>query len=231
MLNDVVVGDVRPALWALFVAVALVLLIASANVASLLLIRGEARRGELSVRIALGASRTGIVRQFLVESLMLGLVASVVGLLVAWWSLPALLALAPDRLPRVDVVQIDPSVVLFAAGIMLVTTMLAGLAPALSTQAGLMSPLRGSGRSVSGAPGGARALVVAQVALAVIVVAAATLVTRGLVSLQRIDVGVADDRLCSSSSRSHRSSARHRGTGSSSIGSARSCKRHPRSRP
>jgi predicted permease len=196
-LGDVVVGDARPAIWALFGAVAILLLIAGANVANLLLIRGESRRQELAVRGALGASRARIMGLFLVESLLLGLAASVLGVLVAWWSLPALLTLAPDRLPRVDSVQIDPSVVVFALGLTLVTTILVGLAPALSMQAELMSPLRGGGRGVTGAVArrGRRALVVAQVALAVIVVAAATLVTRGLVSLQQIDIGVAHDRL------------------------------------
>ena len=196
-LDDVVVGDVRPAMWALFVAVALVLLIASANVANLLLIRGEGRRSELALRMALGASHGRIRRQFLVESLLLGLAASVAGLLVAWWSLPALVALAPDRLPRVDSVQIDASVVVFALGVTLLTTMLAGLVPALSLQADLISSLRSGGRGVTGAVArrGRRALVVAQVALAVMVVAAATLVTRGLVGLQQIDIGVADDQL------------------------------------
>ena len=196
-LDDVVIGDVQPALWALFVAVAMVLLIASANVANLLLIRGEGRRLELALRRALGASRARIMRPLLIESLLLGLAASVVGVLVAWWSLPALLALVPDRLPRVDSVQIDASVIVFALGMALVTTTLAGLLPAVSMGPDLESPLRGGGRGVTGAVArrGRRALVVAQVALAVIVVAAATLVARGLVGLQQIDVGVADDRL------------------------------------
>lgn len=200
LLHDVVVGDNRPALRALFVAVALVWLIGTLNVANLMLIRGEARRSELAVRRALGASDATILGQFLAESVLLGLVASLAGLFLARWSLPALLALAADRLPRVDSIQVDTSVILFAAALTLVTTILVGLVPALSVRADLMSLLRGTGRGVGGLGGrvsrrGRQALVVAQVALAVMVVAAAGLVMDGLVRLQQVDTGVADGRL------------------------------------
>ena len=196
-LHEVMVGDIRPAMLALFAAVSLVLVIASANVANLLLLRGETRRSELAVRRALGASRTATVRQFFLESLALGLGASGVGLLVAHWSLPGLLARAPDQLPRVEWVGIDATVVFFAAVMTLVTTGVAALAPALAVGGNAMSELRGAGRGVTGSVTrrGRQILVVAQVSLAVMIVAAAGVVIQSLLRLQQVETGVADDRL------------------------------------
>ena len=105
--EDVVVGDVKPAMLVLFAAVGLVLLIASANVANLLLLRGEDRRSELAVRAALGATHARIASQFLAESLLLALAAGLVGLAVTNAVLPALVAFIPGGLPRVDSVRID----------------------------------------------------------------------------------------------------------------------------
>ena len=110
---DVVVGDVRSAVVALTAAVALVLLIASANVANLLLMRSEIRRAELAMREALGAGRGRIVRQLLAESLLLTAAATAVGLVVTWWSVQGLLTLLPEGLPRVESVRIDATVVVF----------------------------------------------------------------------------------------------------------------------
>ena len=163
----------------------------------MLLLRGETRRSELAVRRALGASRTATVRQFFLESLALGLGASGVGLLVAHWSLPGLLARAPDQLPRVEWVGIDATVVFFAAVMTLVTTGVAALAPALAVGGNAMSELRGAGRGVTGSVTrrGRHILVVAQVALAVMIVAAAGVVIQSLLRLQQVETGVADDRL------------------------------------
>jgi len=196
--EDVVVGGVRTPMLALFGAVGLVLLIASANVANLLLMRSEARRGELAVRAALGAGRGRIVRQLLVESLLLALAAGAAGFAVGWWSLQVLITLVPDRLPRVESVHTDAIVVLFTITIAFVTALLAGLAPALSSmRADLVSHLRSGGRGVTGSAArhGRRTLVVAQVALAVTVVAAAGLLIRSVLRLQSVDIGLAADRL------------------------------------
>jgi predicted permease len=196
--EDAVVGDVRTALVALSGAVGLVLLLASANAANLLLMRGEARREELAVRAALGAGRGRIVRQLLVESLMLALGAGAAGLLVTWWSLQALITLVPGGLTRVESVRMDATVVMFTIAIVLVTALLAGLAPALlSMKADLVSHLRSGGRGVAGpaARHGRRTLVVAQLALAVTIVAAAGLLIRSVLRLQSVDIGLATDRL------------------------------------
>jgi putative ABC transport system permease protein len=195
---SVVVGDVRTAMVALFGAVGLVLLIASANVANLLLMRGEARRGELAVRAALGAGRGRIVRQLLTESLVLAVVAGLAGFAVTWWSLQALITLVPDGLPRVESVRIDATVVLFSIAVVFVTALLAGLPPALlSMRADLVSQLRSGGRGATGsaAAHGRRTLVVAQVALAVTIVAAAGLLIRSVLRLQSVDLGLPADRL------------------------------------
>ena len=197
-LADVIVGDVRTAMLALFAAVGLVLLIASANVANLLLMRGEARRGELAVRAALGAGRGRIVRHLLAESAVLAALAGVAGFAAAWWSLPALMTFVPDGLPRVESIRIDAIVVVFSIAVVFVTALLAGLGPALlSMRADLISQLRTGGRGVTGsaATHGRRALVVAQVALAVTIVAAAGLLIRSVLRLQAVDLGLPTDRL------------------------------------
>jgi putative ABC transport system permease protein len=196
--EDVVVGDVRTAMLALFGAVGLVLLIASANVANLLLMRGEARRAELAVRAALGAGRGRIVRLLFAESLVLALAAGVAGLGIAWWSLDALITVVPDGLPRVESIGVDASVVSFTIAIAFVTALLAGLAPALSSmRVDLVTHLRSGGRGGAGpaARHGRRTLVVAQVALAVTIVAAAGLLIRSVLQLQSVDLGLAADRL------------------------------------
>jgi predicted permease len=160
--------------------------------------RGEGRRSELAIRAALGAGRGRLAGQLLVESGMLALLASLVGLAVTWWSLRAVTTLVPDGLPRIESVRIDGVVVALVAGAGFVASLLAGVAPALlSSRVELATELLGGGRGVAG-PGarrGRRALVIAQVALAVTVVAAAGLLTRTMLRLQSVDTGVAADRL------------------------------------
>ena len=201
--EEVVVGDVRPALLVLFASVMLVLLIASANVANLLLMRGEARRSEVALRTALGAGRSRIVREVFAESLMLALAAGLAGLAVTWWTLHTLIALVPDGFPRMASVHIDARVVLFTIATAFVTAIVAGVVPAISsTRHDLVSLLRSS----SGGTGGTgvigasmrrlrRWLLVVQVALAVTTVAAAGLLARSLLQLQSIDLGLTADHL------------------------------------
>ncbi|MGD9905342.1 MAG: ADOP family duplicated permease [Vicinamibacterales bacterium] len=196
--KTVVVGDVSRALVVLFAAVGLILVIASANVANLLLLRGESRRGELGVRTALGASRGRLVSAVVAESLVVALVAAGAGLLLSHWSLQTVTTLVPDGLPRLASIRTDPSVVVFTAALALVTAVTAGLWPALSaSRVDVVSQLRAGGRGPSGAASarGRRLLVAAQVALAVTVVAAAGLLGRSLLRLQSADMGLAADRL------------------------------------
>ena len=195
---EMVVGNVGAVMIAFVVAVGIVLLIASANVANLLLLRGEARRPEFAVREALGAGRRRIVRQLMMESVVLTVAAAGVGLVVAWWSLQSLVTLIPDGLPRLESIRIDAVVVMLTVAVAFVTSLLAGVVPAmLATRVDIASQLRSGSRGVTGAAArqGRRALVVTQVALAVTVVAAAGLLVRTVLRLQSVDTGFAADRL------------------------------------
>jgi putative ABC transport system permease protein len=197
-IKDVVTGDVQTAMLVLFAAVGLVLLIASANVANLFLMRGEARRSDVAVRAALGAGRARIVRHLLAESALLAMAAAGAGLLVAKASLQTLLTLVPDGLPRLESIRIDGGVFAFSIMTAFAVAAGAGLVPAVTTaRLDLAAHLRSGGRGTAGASSraGRRVLVVAQVALAVTTVAAAGLVGRSLMRLQTADMGLAADRL------------------------------------
>ena len=191
-IRDYLVGPTRPYLLALAGAVGFILLIACVNVANLLLVRGEARRKELAIRTALGASGSRVLRQMLTESLMFALLGAALGVCVAWVGAHALIATAPDNVPRLDEVGVDARVVLFTAGITILTGLLFGLVPALrGIRSDSADALRDGGRtSGHGASAVARrALVVAEVALAVVMLAGAGLLIRSLIKLQQIDLG------------------------------------------
>jgi putative ABC transport system permease protein len=192
------VGDMRKPILILFGAVGLVLVIASANVANLLLMRSEARRREIAVRTALGAGRGRIVGQLLVESLLLALAAGVAGITLSAALLQPLMSVVPAELPRAESVRIDVAVVLFTVGVAFATSLLAGLVPALSSvRADVVSQLRSGGRGVTSSTArfGRRVLVVAQVALAVMILVAAGLLTHSLLKLQSVDIGLSADHL------------------------------------
>jgi putative ABC transport system permease protein len=191
-LLDRIVGPTRTALWVLFGAVGLVLLIACANFANLLLARGAAREQELVIRQALGAGRWRLLRQLLTESALLATLGGAAGLLLAWWGVEALVALKPDNLPRLESIGLDGRVLAFALGVSLLTGIVFGLAPAwLATRLNVSAALKEGGR---GATGGARqrlrgGLVVAELALATILLAGAGLLLKSFWQLRSIQPG------------------------------------------
>ena len=201
-LQDQVVGGVRRSIGVLIGAVACVLLIACANVANLLLSRGLSRRKELAIRAALGASRGRIVRQLLVESMILGLAGGALGLLFAYWGLGWMRSLGSRSVPRLYDIRINGGVLLFTVGVSLVSAIIFGLAPALrAAKLDLQTALKdGEGASAGLGPGGRRQrtrqmLVVAELSLAVMLLVAAGLLIRSFSQLQRVPTGFSADRV------------------------------------
>lgn len=193
-LDEVVFGPVRPALYTLLGAVGLVLLVACVNIASLLLARGAARLREVGVRAALGASRWRVARQFLIENLVLALVAAVAGVLMAFAGLRVLVAMAPADIPRVAAVTLDVRVLGATLAISLIVGIVFGMVPTLQAwRLDVQGALKGvgdarasSGRAHVRARG---ALVVAEVALAVVLLVAGGLLLRSYLRLQGVDPG------------------------------------------
>jgi predicted permease len=203
-LKDDLVQGVRTMLWLLFGAVGFVLLIACANVASLLLARGSFRSREFAVRSALGAPRSRLVGQLLVESLMLSFAGGVIGTLLAAWSLRAIPHMTALDLPRAGEIHLDWVVLVFAAGLSAATGVLFGLAPSLNaSRPDLMEVLRSSGEAagkasprtiVAGLPGmprvNARSVLSAcQIALSIVLLIGAALLMESIARLRGVELG------------------------------------------
>jgi predicted permease len=190
-LKEQMVGDVRPFLLVLLAAVGFVLLLACVNVASLLLARSAGRRREFAVRTALGASRRRVVCQLLTESLLLGIVSGGIGLLLAAWGTHVALKLAPMTLPRVDEIGLDFRVLAFTTLISLLSGTLFGLVPAWKTsQADPQTVLKEGGRGASGTHNCAQsAFVVAEMAVALVLLIGAGLMVRSLSRLANVNPG------------------------------------------
>ena len=192
-LHEDVVGAARPAVLMLLGAVAFVLLIACVNVANLLLARAEARRREFSIRLALGAGRNRLLRQFLAEGMILVVFGAVAGILLAKVGLRLVLAAAPDSIPRTAEIGIDPTVLAFTLGVSILSIVVFAMAPLIQMRdRDLATTLRGSGQRTSGGGGSHRlrkTLVVAEIALAVIPVIGSGLMIRAFWKLRQVDVG------------------------------------------
>ena len=198
-LYERIVGDVQRALWVLLATVGFVLLIACANVANLSLSRMAVREREIAIRTALGAGRWRVLRQLMTESLLLALIGALLGLLLAFWSLDALLAYNPENLPRLTSVQINTPVLLYTIGASILSAITFGLAPAWQIMRGnLNRTLREGGRGAFGNLRSSRfrnGLAVIEIALAVVVLTGAGLLLKSFNRLVSVDTGFVADHL------------------------------------
>lgn len=198
-LYEQLVGEARPALMILLATVGLLLLIACANVANLMLARTTSREREMAIRSALGAGRRRILRQLATESLVLAAAGGGSGLLIAMWGVDSLPAALEARVPRADSIEVDVTVLAFAIGATLLTGISFGLAPAWQGSTGSAS-LKAGGRGVAGTSRGRRVrrvIVVAEIALAVVVLVGAGLLVRSFVMLTTRDPGFVPENLYS----------------------------------
>jgi putative ABC transport system permease protein len=193
-LAEALVGNFKGMLYALMGAVLMLLLIACSNIANLLLARATAREKEIAIRTSLGASRSRLIRQFLVESSILSAAGCVLGCFLAYFGLKAVVAAIPTgAIPRTAVITLNSRALLFAIGITMLTTLLCGLAPAIrAVRGGLQTRLNGSGRGAGGNYGHGKlraALVIGEVALSIILLGGAGLMMRTLFAIEHVDLG------------------------------------------
>jgi predicted permease len=197
-LLEQIVGDVKPTLLILLASVIAVLLILGVNVANLLLTRGLSRERELAIRVALGATRTRLIQQLVIENLTVAVVACVLGASVSVALLRATLTLLPADVPRVADITVDGAVLAFAVSVSLVTGLLFGVLPALHASRSSNRPALGAARAVSlhlPERRTSRVLAIAEFALAVMLVASAALLGRSLVNLLAVDPGFRVEQL------------------------------------
>ena len=197
-LHEAAVGNVRPMLVILLGAVGLVLLVACANLANMHLARATVREREIAVRTAIGAGRGRIIQQLLTESVVLAIAGGVLGVAIAWWATSAFIAAYPNLVPRSGDVRVSPTVLAFSAGLSILTALVFGLAPAISaSRTDLVDSLKSAGRSGGGSRRWMRgALVVSEMALAVVLLVGAGLLIKSFSRLAHVNPGFATaDRL------------------------------------
>jgi putative ABC transport system permease protein len=198
-MTEAIVGNVRPQLLVLLGSVVLVLLIVCVNVANLFVARAASRTREVAVRTALGAGSRRLARQFLTESFVITSIGSVLALFVAYWGSRVLVAKAPTSIPRASEIGIDGNVLLFLLGLALVTATIFGVLPALQMSRGMpIESLREGGRGTRGGlarRGLRQALVVSEVALAVVLVVGASLLVKSFWKMQQVNPGFVPDRM------------------------------------
>ncbi|MCI0601787.1 ABC transporter permease [bacterium] len=198
-LHEEVVGNFRVALWVLFGAIGVVLLITCVNLANLALVRASTRRREMAIRMGLGANRWRLIQQLATESLLIALLGAVGGLLLAYYGSPLLLVLSPENLPRIAEVSVDFRVILFTLALSLLTAMIFGVAPAWqTTRVSLNDELKERVRGSVSGPRQSRArgfLVIFQIALSLVLLAGAGLLVKSFLRLQEVSPGFDADNV------------------------------------